>query len=83
MATKNQLLALAKKNNVNVRFDFGSDYVIEMDAYNRKFNFHCADGHGVSACGEDAADAYSDAIMMIKYGFTDCEGCEDSYCRTT
>lgn len=81
MATKNQLLALAKKNNIKVRFCFDSDYVIEMDAYNRKFLFHCADGHGVSACGENAADVYSDAIMIIKYGLTDCKGCTDSFCK--
>jgi hypothetical protein len=83
VANKNQLLALAKKNNVKVTICFGEDYVIELDACNRKFLYHCADGHGVTACGENATEAYTDAHRMIKYGFEECNGCEDSYCNLT
>jgi len=80
MATKQQLLNKANKANVEVEIEFGDGYVVVMmDAWNQQWLGY-EDGHGFSASGDTAKEAYADAVMQLST-LVPCKGCDDKYHR--
>ena len=80
MTTKAQVIAKAKKNNVKINIEFGDEYVVvEMDAWNQQWSDY-KDGHGITASGDTAKEAYSDAINLMDT-ISPCSGCEDKFCK--
>jgi hypothetical protein len=80
VATKQQLLNKAKKLNVEIEIEFGDEYVVVMmDAWNQQWSGH-EDGHGFSASGDTASEAYADALMQLST-LIPCNGCGDKYHR--
>jgi hypothetical protein len=80
VATKQQLLNKAKKANVEVEIEFGDGYVVVMmDAWDQQWSGY-EDGHGFSASGDTASEAYADALMQLST-LVPCNGCGDKYHR--
>lgn len=80
MATKQQLLNKAKKLDVEIEIEFGDEYVVVMmDAWNQQWSGN-EDGHGFTASGDTASEAYADALMQLST-LIPCTGCSDKYHR--
>ena len=78
MATKQQLLSKAKKANVEVEIEFGDGYVVVMmDAWDQQWAGY-KDGHGFTASGDTAKEAYADAVMQLGT-LVPCNGCCDKF----
>lgn len=82
MATKLQLLKAAEKSQCEINItQSDGEWLVELDAWNQQF-VHYQDGHGLTASGETASEAYADAIELMKT-LVPCtkENCTDKFHR--